>query len=138
MSEKIQLPDTFDPNSKIENITLSATYIFALEELLMHYIMRMENPDQVRDMYKKFEDYIKGEIDIDKNPFTKEERNLYTIYSLQQLFRAKAYEQGLNVKIKGTVSKETLAELMQATLDNDVESLKEINKKIKEEMSESS
>jgi hypothetical protein len=42
------------------------------------------------------------------------------------------------LKILGTVSKETLAELMQATLDNDVESLKEINKKIKEEMSESS
>ncbi len=38
MSEKIKLQDTFDPNSKIENITLSATYIFALEELMMDYI----------------------------------------------------------------------------------------------------
>ena len=68
MSEKIKLQDTFDPNSKIENITLSATYIFALEELMMYYIMGMDEPNQVKDMYKKFEDYVKGDIDIDANP----------------------------------------------------------------------
>jgi len=138
MSEKIKLQDTFDPNSKIENITLSATYIFALEELMMDYIMGMDEPDQVKKMYKKFEDYVKGDIDIDANPFSKEERHLYTIFSLQQLLRAKAYEQGLNVKVKGTVSKETLAELMKATVENDTEALKKINKKLKEELETSS
>lgn len=134
MSEKIKLQDSFDPKAIINDISISTTYIFALEELMIHYILNMENPQDVKTIYKKFEDYVTNKLDIDKDPFTRTERNLYTIYSLQQLFRAKAYEQGLNMKVKGTVSKDTLEELLKATIDGDMDKLKSLNEKMKIEI----
>lgn len=134
MGEQIQINDTFDFTKDIKDITLNATYIFALEQLMMFYISNMENPADVKPIIQKFESYVKGEYDIQKNPFTEIESHLYTIFSLQQLLRAKAYEQGLNIKVNATLEKDLIEELLKATLENDNEKVKEIHIKMQKQI----
>ncbi len=132
--EQIKLNDGIDFSKDITDITLSASYIYALEQLMFYFIMELENPADSKPMFEKFEKYVKGEIDIEKEPFTQLESHLYTIFSLQQLFRAKAYSQGLNVKVDQTVDKDLIEELLKATFDGDSEKVKEINAKMQEQL----
>jgi hypothetical protein len=137
MSEdKISVQDTYDFSKNIENISLSTTYIYGLEQLMIYFMEKMENPQNIKPYFKKFESYIQGELDVESNPWTEEESQLYTIFSLQQLLKAKAYEQGLNVKVKATVDNALVEDLMQALNDGKYDKVGEINKKMQDQINE--
>jgi hypothetical protein len=135
MSEdKISVQDTYDFSKNIENISLSTTYIYGLEQLMIYFMEKMENPANIKPYFKKFESYIKGELDVESNPWTEEESQLYTIFSLQQLLKAKAYEQGLNVKVNATIDNALVQDLMQALSDGKYDEVGEINKKMQDQI----
>lgn len=137
MSEdKIKVQDTYDFSKNIENISLSTTYIAGLESLMMYFVQKMENPAVLTGYFKKFEEYINGTLDLEKNPFTEEEAQLYTIFSLQQLLKANAYDQGLNVKVDATVDQSLVEDLMKAVSNNDFDKIKEINIKMDEQVNQ--
>ncbi len=137
MSEdKISVQDTYDFSKNIENISLSTTYIYGLEQLMIYFMEKMENPQNIKPYFKKFESYIQGELDVESNPWTEEESQLYTIFSLQQLLKAKAYEQGLNVKVNATVDNALVEDLMQALNDGKYDKVGEINKKMQDQINE--
>jgi len=134
MSERIQLPDTFDFTKDITNITMNPAYIMGLEAVLLRIVTNMENPALTKPIFEKFENYISGKLNIETDPFNEEESILYTVYSLIQLLKAKAYEQGLNIKNKNTVSGDHIKDLLDATMNGDFDKLKEINAKMEEDI----
>jgi hypothetical protein len=137
MSEdKISVQDTYDFSKNITDISLSVAYIHDLEKLMTYFFMNMEDPSILKPMFEKFESYIKGELDIQKNPFSEEEANLYTIFSLQQLLKAKAYQQGLNIKVDATIDKKLIEELLQATVDGNKEKFTSVNNEMMNSINE--
>ena len=113
--EKIPVQDTYDFTKNIEDISLSTTYIFGLEQLMVYFLMKKDDPSGISVMFDKFNKYVDGKLDTEKDPFTEEEAHLYTIFSLQQLLKAKAYEQGLNIKVNATIDQSLITELLKAT-----------------------
>lgn len=137
MSEdRIEIQDSYDFSKNIENISLSTTYIYGLEQLMMFFIERMEDPSVLTAYFKKFEDYITGKINLEENPFTEEEAHLYTIFSLQQLLKAKAYEQNLNIEVNATVDQAIVNELFTAVQDGKFDQLADINKRMQDQINE--
>ena len=134
--EKVPVQDTYDFSKNIENISLSTTYIYGLEQLMVYFLMRKEDPSTIKSMFDKFNKYVEGNLDVEKDPFTEEEAHLYTIFSLQQLLKAKAYEQKLNVKVNATIDQSLINELLAATADNDYDKFNEINKKMQDQLNE--
>jgi hypothetical protein len=132
--DTINVRDGFDPTKLIENLSLSTTYITGLEQLLVKYVIELENPADSKRIFKKFDDYVNGKLDLDKDPFTEHESNLYTIFSLSQYLKAKAYEQGLNVEVNATVKKEDIVNVMDAVLKGDYEKVKNLNNKMQEDI----
>tara|TARA_R110001632_G_scaffold20711_7_gene61679 strand:+ start:5063 stop:5488 length:426 start_codon:yes stop_codon:yes gene_type:complete len=135
MSEDtINVRDGFDPTKLIENLSLSTTYIGGLEQILIKYVVEMDNPADSKRIFKKFEDYVEGKLDISSDPFTEHESNLYTIFSLSQYLKAKAYEQGLNVELNATVKREDIVNVMDAVLKGDISKVQELNNKMQEDI----
>ena len=134
--EKIPVQDTYDFTKNIEDISLSTTYIFGLEQLMVYFLMKKDNPAGISAMFDKFNKYVDGKLDTEKDPFTEEEAHLYTIFSLQQLLKAKAYEQGLNIKVNATIDQSLITELLKATEANDYDKFNEINKKMQDQLND--
>lgn len=134
--EKIPVQDTYDFTKNIEDISLSTTYIFGLEQLMVYFLMKKDNPAGISVMFDKFNKYVDGKLDTEKDPFTEEEAHLYTIFSLQQLLKAKAYEQGLNIKVNATIDQSLITELLKATEANDYDKFNEINKKMQDQLND--
>ena len=132
--DTIKVRDGFDPSKVIENLSLSTTYISGLEQVLIKYIVEMDNPADSKRIFEKFESYIEGKLDLAKNPFTQDESNIYTIFSLVQYLKAKAYEQGHNVEVKATVKKEDIVNVMEAAMNGDMTKVSELNKKMQEDI----
>lgn len=132
--ERIKLPNTYDPTKDLK-VTLSAAYISGVENVLLHYITQMENPAMIKPLIEKFERYIEDPEKVMKEePFNESELRFYTLYSLIELFKAAAYEQGANVEVNATVSREDIDKLLKASIDGDTDTMKEINEKIQSEV----
>ena len=127
---KIPLRDTFDFSKDIENLSLSSTYILGLEQLMLYFITTLDSSIDVKAMFEKFQNYISGELKLEDSPFNTDEANLYTIFSLQQLLKAHAYKQGLEVKVEATVDESLVKELLEATTAGDMEKVNEINQRM--------
>ena len=53
MSEDtINVRDGFDPTKLIENLSLSTTYIGGLEQILIKYVVEMDNPADSKRIFK--------------------------------------------------------------------------------------
>jgi hypothetical protein len=118
--DTINVRDGFDPSKVIKDLSLSTTYIAGLEQLLIKYVVEMDNPE--------------GKLDVTANPFTEHESNLYTIFSLSQYLKAKAYEQGLNIELNATVKREDIVNVMDAALKGDMSKVQELNNKMQEDI----
>jgi len=132
--ERIPLDDTFDFSKNITNISVSTNYILGLQQLMLYLIESLPNPASVKQIFEKFELYIEGKYDIEKTPFSNEEMHLYTIYSLYSLFKGRAYEQGLNVKVNATLNQKDVEEILEAAIKGDTDKIKELNEKMQKDL----
>lgn len=131
MSEKLKLNNTYDLTKNITGLEINTGFILGLDAILMHYIANIiEDPTTLPQTFQKFEDIITGKH-TDENPVELDlfERHMYTLFAIQQLLKAKAHEQGLEVPLETEATKEDLQEYMDATLNNDLE---KAAKKLKE------
>ncbi len=132
--ERVKLNNSYDP-SKDLTITLSASYITGIENVFLHYVTQMENPAMIKPIVEKFERYIENPEKVMKDePFDESELRFYTLYSLIEMLKAAAYEQGANVEINATVSRSDIDDLLKASVDGDYEKMKEINQKIQTDL----
>lgn len=134
--ERVALHDSIDYTKMLTDLTIGTSYIFALEQLMMYHIIRLDNPGDSPLIFAKFEKYIKGEIDLAKDPWSEIEMHLFTIFSLQQMLKARAHQMGFNIKNTATLDQGLVDELMTATFKQDADKIKEINVKIEESIKE--
>ena len=88
--ERVALNDTIDYTKMLTELSIGSSYIFALEQLMMYHIIRLDNPGETPLIFAKFEKYVTGEIDLEKDPWTEIEMHLFTIFSLQQMLKARS------------------------------------------------
>ena len=134
--ERVALHDTIDYTKMLTDLNIGTSYIFALEQLLMYHIIRLDNPADSPLIFAKFEKYVKGEIDLKTEPWSEIEMHLFTIFSLQQMLKARAHQMGFNTKNNATLDQALVDELMTATLTNNVDKIAEINERIEASIKE--
>lgn len=137
MSEEktLQTMDTYDFNDTIKGIEVSTAYIPGLQRILTDKLLNFsEGAAKLPDMFKKFEQNIdKKDEDKVNLGLTVEEADIYTLFSLTQLLKYLANEQGLAKKTETTATVEELKELMDMMYKQEdiTEKLKDIQSKIK-------
>jgi hypothetical protein len=137
MSEEktLKTVDTYDFNDTIKGIELSTAYIPGLQRILTDKILNFsEGTAKLPQMFKKFEQNIdKTEEEKTPLPLTVEEADIYTLFSLTQLLKYLANEQGLAKKTETTATVEELKELMtmMEKQEDITEKLKDLQDKIK-------
>lgn len=137
MSEEktLQTVDTYDFNDTIKGIELSTAYIPGLQRILTDKLLNFsEGGAKLPDMFKKFEQSIdKNEEEKVNLQLTVEEADIYTLFSLTQLLKYLANEQGLAKKTETTATVEELKELMtmMEKQEDITEKLKDLQDKIK-------
>jgi hypothetical protein len=137
MSEQkpLQTVDTYDFNDTIKDISVSTAYIPGLQRILTDKLLNFsEGTAKLPDMFKKFDQNLdKNEEDKVNLQLTIEEADIYTLFSLLQLFKYLANEQGLAKKTETTATVEELRELatMMQNQEDITEKLKDLQEKIK-------
>ncbi len=137
MSEQknLQTVDTYDFNDTIKGIELSTAYIIGLQRILTDKLLNFsEGTAKLPDVFKKFEQNIdKTEEEKTTIQLTLEEADIYTLFSLTQLLKYLANEQGLAKKTETTATIDELKELMtmMEKQEDVTEKLKELESKIK-------
>ena len=137
MSEQkpLQTVDTYDFNDTIKGIELSTAYISGLQRILTDKLLNFsEGTAKLPEMFKKFEQNI-DQTEEEKTiiQLTPEEADIYTLFSLTQLLKYLANEQGLAKKTETTATVEELKELMTMMEKQEdlTDKLKELQDKIK-------
>ena len=132
MSDYLKANHTYDLSKNITGIEVNTGFILGLDAVLMYYFANIvEDPATLPATFKKFERIIKGEDPNDKaNELSYIERQIYTLFALQQLFKAKAKEQNLEIPMKSEVTKKDLENYMQAIMNNDEAAAKDKLSKI--------
>lgn len=123
MSEYLKATHTYDLTKNIKDLEINTGFILGLDAILLFYIGNIvEDPSTLPQTFKKFEAIIKGEAS-DENPINLDyvERQLYTLFALQQLLKAKAKEQNLEVALESQVTKEQVSEYMKSVMNQDDE-----------------
>lgn len=123
MSETLELTNTYDLTKNITGLEINTGFILGLDAILMHYISNIiEDPTTLPSTFKKFEEIITGKH-TNENPVELDlyERHMYTLFAIQQLLKAKAREQGLEIPLETTATKADMQEYLDATINNDLE-----------------
>lgn len=127
-----KLAPQYDASKNITGIEVHTNYIAGLDLILLHYFTNVvPNPATLKDTFAKFEKIV---VDQDKSIILEDyEQQIYTLFSLQQLFKAKAKEQDL-VKDDGRMitEQELTTELKNTTLDdNQIQTILNLTKEPK-------
>ena len=121
MADYLKASNTYDLTKNIKDIEINTGFILGLDSILMYYIGNIiEDPTTLPSTFKKFEAIIKGEA-TDDNSIELDyiERQLYTLFALQQLLKAKAKEQNLEIPVETKVTKEQVTEYMRSVINED-------------------
>jgi len=132
MAEELQTFDTFDPTATIKDIELSTVYITSLQNMITEMIYDETKIDTVGKTFIKF-DQIKKASEEGDNEKIKAiqldnwERKVYTLFSLLQVLKFKAVDQGLNKRTQTTATKADIKELGDLLIKGDKQGLKKLD-----------
>jgi len=136
--ERLQTYVTYKLDAIVKDISVSASYIPALQSMITRKIMSSDRIDDIGNIFKKFEQMVQNakdevpqeEVELS---FDEWEADLYVLFSLLQNFKFKAKEQDLEVKTETTATKAEFEELArEAFKGNDIEEkLKDLESKLK-------
>ena len=139
MDNFIKATNTYDLTKNIKDIEVNTGFILGLNDILMFYITSVvKDASTLSDTFKKFEKLISNdkpeEVKLDAI-----ETQIYTIFALQQLLKAKAKEQNLEIPVDSKITQEDLSNYMTAIMDGDTEAadkkLQQIQKLVKPRLS---
>jgi hypothetical protein len=132
MDNFIKATNTYDLTKNIKDLEINTGFILGLNDVLMFYITSIvKDASTLSDTFKKFQKLISNdkpeEVRLDAI-----EAQIYTVFALQQLLKAKAKEQNLEIPVDSKITKEDLTNYITAIMDGDNETaekkLKQIQK----------
>ena len=129
--------DEWDYKDIIKDIELSTVFITSLQNIIQDMIYSENRIETVGDTFKKFDkikdNHNSGESDAMKDiELDNWEKQIYSLFSILQVLKHKAYEQKLNKPTKTTATMEDLKEISELMIngsDKVKEKLEEINSK---------
>ena len=129
MDNFVKTTNTYDLSKNIKDIEINTGFILGLNDVLMFYITSVvKDPSTLKDTFKKFEKLITNdkpeEVKLDSV-----ETQIYTIFALQQLLKAKAREQNLEIPVESKITQEDLSNYMTSVMGGDNEAA---NKKLEQ------
>jgi len=131
MPKELQTFDKFDPTATIKDIELSTVYITSLQNMITEMIYDETKIDTVGKTFIKFDEIKKASEEDDKDKIKtiqldNWERKVYTLFSLLQIFKFKAIDQGLNQRTETTATKNDIKELGELLMKGDKKGLKKL------------
>jgi hypothetical protein len=136
--KRLQTYVTYKLEAIVKDISVSASYIPALQSMITRKIMSSDRIDDIGNIFQKFEKMVKdsqdGVSEEEANlSFDQWEADLYVLFSLVQMLKFKAKEQNLEIKTETTATKAEFEELArEAFKGNDIEEkLKDLESKLK-------
>lgn len=124
--DKVNAGYTYDITKNIKDIELNAGFILGLESIIFRYIDIYDKPMELVSLFKKFNKLIKNEMTPEEANLNDIESELYTLFVLQQIFKAKAYQQGLMKESDIQLDKMVVEELLSQFSDGNIDKVKEI------------
>jgi hypothetical protein len=134
--KKLHTYVTYDFEKIITGIEINPAYINGLQRITHKLIIESDRAAEMPKIFEKFykviEQHNNPEIDQTPVPLDEFESDVYTLFSLIQLFKYKAQEQGLELKTETTVTKDEISKLgeMMGKGEDVTEALKAINDKM--------
>jgi hypothetical protein len=135
-NDKLHSQVTYDFTKNITDITINPAYIKGLQRITNGLIIDSDRAADMPVIFAKFnkivEQFSNPEKDQTPIPLDEYESDIYTLFSLVQLLKFKAHEQGLEIETETTVTKAELNELAKmAERGEDITSaLEDINSKM--------
>lgn len=121
MDNFIKATNTYDLTKNIKDLEVNTGFILGLNDVLMFYITTIvKDASTLSDTFKKFEKLITNEKP-EEVKLDSVETQIYTIFALQQLFKAKAKEQNLEIPVDSNITHEDLSNYMTAVMNGDNE-----------------
>jgi|TARA_R110002096_G_scaffold84333_3_gene194731 hypothetical protein len=131
--DKLHSQITYDFTKDIKDIDINPAYIHGLQRITNTAIINSDRGADMPGIFAKFEEIVtqhtkpeEGKVAIVLDEF---EADIYTLFSLIQLFKYKAHEQGLELETETTVTKDELVDLAKMIEKGEdiTEALKHIN-----------
>tara|TARA_R110000772_G_scaffold219720_1_gene330279 strand:+ start:1622 stop:2047 length:426 start_codon:yes stop_codon:yes gene_type:complete len=131
--DKLHSQITYDFTKDIKDIDINPAYIHGLQRITNTAIINSDRGADMPGIFAKFEEIVtqhtkpeEGKVAIVLDEF---EADIYTLFSLIQLFKYKAHEQGLELETETTVTKDELFNLAKMIEKGEdvTEALKHIN-----------
>lgn len=139
MSEKINVAPKWDTTKNIENITINPGYIYAFQDILLHYInTAIPKPEDLAPIMRKIAEVVQGKLPLEEAKFEWYEQHMYVLYSILELLKYQATEQGLAIKDDRTIDKQDISDLTKALLDGNMKLVEELEKKITDDVNSQS
>ena len=134
--EKLHSQITYDFSKTIKDIEVNPAYIHGLQRITNTIIINSDRASEMPVIFKKFEKIVEQSKlaveDREDVPLDVFESDIYTLFSLVQLFKYQAFKQDLEIKTETTVTKAELAELTKMVEKGEdvTNTLKDINAKM--------
>lgn len=134
--EKYSAGEVYDLTQNLKGLEINTGFILGLERILLYFLTKLiEDKSTITPMFKKFEDLLSVDRAGDPPQLNEMEAHVYTLFALQQLLRAAAYDQNLVRKIDNAISTADVKDLLKAYVENDSETAKAAYDKIQQELS---
>lgn len=134
--EKLHSQITYDFSKTIKDIEVNPAYIHGLQRITNTIIINSDRASEMPVIFKKFEKIVEQSKlaveDREDVPLDIFESDIYTLFSLVQLFKYQAFKQDLEIKTETTVTKAELVELTKMVEKGEdvTNTLKDINAKM--------
>ena len=120
--EELLTYDEWDYKDVIKDIKLSTIFITSLQNIIQDMIYSEDRIETVGNTFKKFDkikdNHNNGEADAMKDvELDNWEKQIYALFSILQVLKAKAYEQKLNKPTKTTATMKDIKEISKLMME---------------------
>lgn len=134
--EKYTVGEVYDLTQNLKGLEINTGFILGLERILMYFLTTViEDKSTITPMFKKFEDLLSPNNAGNPPQLNEMEAHVYTLFALQQLLRAAAFDQNLVKKVDNAISEADVKEMLNAYLSNNAEEAKAKYDKIQQDLS---
>ncbi len=121
MSEYVKPGITFDLTKNIKDLEINTGFILGLDDVVLYFIANViDDPSTIGKTFAKFKELLSNGFDENKPlEFNHKERMLYTIFSIQQLLKAKAIEQNLHIELESKITQDDIKNYMMNVMSSE-------------------